>query len=84
LIYLSVDPGCESWGTDILDGPDKRVLTTPYQRNFGLIFIPSETSWHGFHRRPINGVRRSLIVNYVKPEWRSRQELAFPNHAVLA
>jgi len=23
-------------------------------------------------------VRRSLIVNYVKPEWRSRHELAFP------
>ena len=25
-----------------------------------------------------------LIVNYVKPEWRSRQELAFPDRRVLA
>ena len=84
LIYLSDDPGCGAWGTDLLDGPDKLVATTPYQRNFGLIFIPSEDTWHGFHRRPIHGVRRSLIVNYVKPEWRARDELAFPNQAVTA
>ncbi len=84
LIYLSDDPGSESWGTDLLDGPEKRVMTTSYQRNLGFIFIPSADSWHGFHRRPIQGVRRSLIVNYVKPEWRSRHELAFPQQAVLA
>ncbi len=84
LIYLSDDPGSETWGTDLLEGPEKLVATTAYQRNFGFIFIPSNNSWHGFRRRPINGVRRSLIVNYVRPEWRSRHELAFPNRAVLA
>jgi hypothetical protein len=25
------------------------------------------------------GIRRSLIVNYVKPDWRSRHELSFPD-----
>lgn len=84
LIYLSADPGSEGWGTDLLDGPDTLVTTMPYQRNFGCIFIPSERSWHGFHRRPIAGVRRSLIVNYVRPEWRARHELAFPDKAVLS
>ncbi len=84
LIYLSADPGSEAWGTDILDGPNRLVATTPYQRNTGFIFIPSANSWHGFHRRPINGVRRSLIVNFVRPEWRSRHELAFPDKAVLS
>jgi hypothetical protein len=84
LIYLSDEPGSEAWGTDLLDGPERLVLTTPYQRNFGIMFIPSADSWHGFHRRPIVGVRRSLIVNYVKPEWRSRHELAFPERAVLS
>jgi hypothetical protein len=72
------------WGTDLLDGPDRLELTTPYQRNFGFIFIPSADTWHGFDRRPISGVRRSLIVNYVRPEWRSRNEFAFPTRAVLA
>ena len=82
LVYLSNDPGSEAWGTDLLDGPDRLVLTTPYQRNVGCIFIPSADSWHGFRRRPIVGVRRSLIVNYVRPEWRSRHELAFPDQAI--
>jgi hypothetical protein len=82
LIYLSDDPGSYAWGTDLLDGPDRLVTTTPYQRNCGLIFVPSATSWHGFHRRRIAGLRRSLIVNYVRPEWRSRDELAFPDRAV--
>ncbi len=79
LIYLSRDPGSEAWGTDILDANRQLVATTPYHRNDGLIFVPGEDTWHGFHKRPIHGVRRSLIVNYVKPEWRSRRELAFPD-----
>ena len=84
LIYLSTDPGSEAWGTDILDGEMNLVCTTPYVRDGGLIFIPAADSWHGFHRRPINGLRRSLIVNYVKDEWRARHELAFPDRPVLS
>ena len=79
LIYLSDDPGSEAWGTDILDAERRLVATTPYRRNDGLIFIPAADTWHGFHKRPIRGVRRSLIVNYVSPAWRSRHELAFPD-----
>ena len=79
LIYLSDAPGCEAWGTDILDAELKLVATSPYRRNIGLIFVPAADTWHGFHKRKIDGVRRSLIVNYVKPEWRARRELAFPD-----
>jgi hypothetical protein len=79
LIYLSAEPGAEAWGTDLYDTNLNLVATAPYKRNAGLIFIPGGDTWHGFRRRPIHGVRRSLIVNYVKPEWRSRHELAFPD-----
>ena len=82
LIYLSQDRGCEAWGTDLYDTDRRWVGTSPYRRNWGLIFIPGPETWHGVERRPINGVRRSLIVNYVKPEWRSRHELAFPEQPV--
>jgi hypothetical protein len=82
LVYLSAEPGCEAWGTDILDANMNLVATAPYRRNCGLIFVPAADTWHGFHRRPIEGVRRSLIVNYVKGEWRSRRELAFPQSPV--
>lgn len=82
LLYLSDTPGCEAWGTDLMD-PDGRVIaTTPYRRNDGFIFIPAADTWHGFTPRPIQGVRRSLIVNYVVPAWRSRHELAFPDQPV--
>ncbi|HYA73778.1 MAG TPA: 2OG-Fe(II) oxygenase [Roseiarcus sp.] len=79
LVYLSSEPGSEAWGTDILDTSLNVVATAPYKRNAGVIFIPGSDTWHGFRRRPIDGVRRSLIINYVKPEWRSRHELAFPD-----
>ena len=41
-----------------------------------MIFIPGDDTWHGFIKRPIKGVRRSLIVNYVTGAWRDRYELA--------
>jgi hypothetical protein len=44
--------------------------------------VPGADTWHGFRRRPIAGIRRSLIVNYVKSEWRSRHELAFPDRPI--
>lgn len=77
LIYLSADPRLHDAGTDMYDDtPDRnRVGTVPYRRNGGMIFIPGERSWHGFTRRPIAGLRQSLIVNYVAADWRATEEL---------
>ena len=49
-----------------------------------MIFVPSNDTWHGFESRPINGVRKSIIINYVTQEWRAREQLAFPNQTVPA
>lgn len=78
LIYLSDDPALANCGTDVYDSaPDhKLVHTAPYRFNGGLIFVPASDTWHGFHRRTINGIRKSLIINYVAPDWRDRWELA--------
>jgi hypothetical protein len=77
LVYLSDGPEAEGWGTDIYDHALRHVGATPASFDAGLIFIPADDTWHGFERRPIRGIRRSLIINYVKPSWRSRHELAF-------
>lgn len=77
LIYLNTPPSGEDWGTDIYESPTKHLGAAASGRNQGLIFVPSTESWHGFEKRRITGVRRSLIVNYVTPEWRARHELAF-------
>jgi hypothetical protein len=50
----------------------------PFVRNDGLMFVPASNTWHAFDRRPIPGVRKSLIVNYVTADWRERGQLAFP------
>ena len=47
-----------------------------------MIFVPSNNTWHGFEKRPIHGVRRSIIVNYVTDAWRAREQLAFPHSPV--
>lgn len=82
LIYLSSGPGADTLGTDIFDGEGRVVKTSPSPFNGGLVFVPSDRTWHGFRRRPIEGVRRSMIVNYVGPEWRARHELSYPDQPV--
>jgi len=82
LVYLSRDPRLVDCGTDIYDAGKTLVRRAPYVFGAGLIFIPGSDTWHGFARRPIPGVRKSLIINYVGPEWRARHELAFPDRPV--
>lgn len=82
LIYLSDHPDAEYWGTDVMDAQQRVVGHASGRFNAGLIFLPASDTWHGFARRPIAGVRRSLIVNYVTPDWRSRHELAFPDRPI--
>jgi len=79
LVYLSGEPELRDAGTDIYDsGPHHRLAATaPYEKNRGLMFVPGGNTWHGFSKRPISGVRKSLIVNWVTPEWRDRWELAY-------
>jgi len=84
LIYLSDHPDAAMWGTDVMDRDGNVLARAPGLANHGLIFVPASDTWHGFVRRPISGVRRSLIVNYVRPEWRSRHELAFPGDPVVS
>lgn len=82
LIYLNREPQGVDWGTDIYADRDTHVGRAPAGCNRGLIFVPSDKTWHGFERRPMNGVRKSLIINYVGPEWRNRHELCFPEEAI--
>lgn len=81
LVYLSKEPELADAGTDIYEvdmknGDKKHVGRAPFAPNLGLIFIPASDTWHGVAKRPLRGVRRSIIVNYVSEEWRERWQLA--------
>lgn len=82
LLYLSTDPGHEAWGTDIFADAENLVKSVPGNFNSALVFVPANNTWHGFNKRTITGLRRSLIINYVTSEWQARHELSFPNKAV--
>lgn len=78
LVYLSDDPGLKLAGTDIHEGPPdfKYVGSAPYGKNKGVIFIPGPNTWHAVGHHPIQGLRRSIIINYVTSAWRDKYELA--------
>jgi hypothetical protein len=69
-------------GTDLYVSPDRPFSRVPFEPNGGTFFVPGEATWHGFAPRPFNGLRKSLILNYVSPDWQSRDQLAFPDQPV--
>src|SRR6185312_5168219 len=79
LVYLSKDESHTDLGTDIYDANKKQVGRSVFVSNAAMVFVPSNNTYHGFEKRPIKGVRTSLIINYVTNEWRAREQLAFPD-----
>jgi hypothetical protein len=43
---------------------------------------PGANTWHGFEPRPIVGVRRLMEINYVRSNWRDRDQLAFSERPI--
>lgn len=82
LLYLSTDSRHGEMGTDIYDAEKKWVGRSPFTVNGAMVFVPSDDTYHGFEPRPIEGVRQSLIINYVTDEWRAREQLAFPDQPI--
>ena len=82
LLYTSTDTSHANLGTDIYDQDKRLVGRSPFRPNGAMVFVPSPITMHGFEPRTIEGVRKSVIVNYVTNEWRAREQLAFPDKPV--
>jgi len=82
LLYLSDDQEHQNLGTDIYGADKQHVGTSPFAPNLAMVFVPANNTFHGFEKRTITGVRKSLIVNYVTDEWRAREQLAFPDEPI--
>ena len=82
LLYLSDDPSHRDLGTDIYDAEKTHVGRSPFEPNAAMVFVPSNDTYHGFEQRPIGGVRKSIIINYVTNDWRAREQLSFPEHPI--
>jgi hypothetical protein len=84
LLYLSKDAAHADLGTDIYDNNRSWVGRSPFASGAAMIFVPSTTTYHGFEPRKIEGVRKSLVINYVTNDWRAREQLAYPEQPVAA
>jgi hypothetical protein len=82
VIYFCLGPEAKDWGTDIYDADRRWVGRSPATFNSAVIFIPGKNTWHGFEPRPIRGVRRLMEINYVRRDWRSRDQLADPERSI--
>lgn len=82
LLYMSKDPQHTELGTDIYDAQKKHTGRSPFAPNAAMVFVPSDITYHGFEPRQIDGVRKSVIINYVTNEWRAREQLAFPDQPI--
>lgn len=82
VIYLCTGPHAKEWGTDIYDANQHWVGRSAADFNTAVIFVPGPATWHGFDKRPIIGVRRLMEINYVRPTWRDREQLSFPDQAI--
>jgi hypothetical protein len=82
VIYLCTGPEAKDWGTDIYDDRKQWIGRASAEFNSAVIFVPGPNTWHGFDRRPIAGVRRLMEINYVRPDWRDRWQLAFPDRPI--
>ncbi len=84
LIYLAEGASQANLGTDIYADPDSWAKRSPFVDNTALVFVPGANTWHGLEPRPIAGLRRSVIMNYVTDEWLERGQLAYPDTPVRA
>ncbi len=82
VLYLCTGPEASGWGTDIYDSQRRWVGRSSAEFNSAVIFVPGPDTWHGFEPRPIVGVRRLLEINYVRSDWRDRDQLAFPDRPI--
>ena len=82
LLYMSKDEQHKTLGTDIYDASHKHVARSPWESNGALVFVPSTNTFHGFERRDIVSIRKSVIINFVTNDWRAREQLAYPDRPV--
>ena len=78
VVTLPRVPHLEAMGTDLYDTDHTYVSTQPKTISGGLAFVPDTQTWHGFEKKQIEGIRRSLIVNYVGEGWPQTIDLSFP------
>ena len=71
-IYLG--DGDVNWGTSLYHSKGSH-MTVPFVHNQGWLTVAGSKCVHGVEPDVINGIRRSIIINYVVGDWRDTEQL---------
>ena len=74
IIYIDKDDVLDL-GTDLFFDKDEYAKKIQWENNSALFFTPSNKKWHGFNPMQYKGIRRLMIVNFVKTDqWRDVEQ----------
>ena len=51
------------------------VYTVPFRRNEGWLSHNKSPLVHGVEKKVVDGIRRSVIINYINGNWRDKSQL---------
>ena len=72
-IYL--DQGNEDWGTSLYTQAGTYYETVPFVHNTGWMSTMNSPLIHGVEQNIVDGIRKSVIINYVVGNWRDKEQL---------
>lgn len=72
-IYL--DTGKQDWGTSIYNKSQDIYCTIPFVHNTGWLTNANSKCIHGVQKNKVDGIRKSVIINYVFGAWRDKDQL---------
>lgn len=63
------------WGTSLYNSNKEIVYTVPFRRNEGWLSHNKSPLVHGVEKKVVDGIRRSVIINYINGNWRDTSQL---------
>ena len=70
-IYLG--EGKQTWGTQLVW--DNGQITVPFEHNTGWLGNKNTKIVHGIPKKIVDGIRKSVIINYVVGDWNDKEQL---------
>lgn len=74
-LQIYIGKGKQDWGTVIYTQPEQPLMTVPFKHNAGWLSVLGEPVLHGVPKKKVDGLRKSVIINYVTSDWRDLEQL---------
>ena len=73
-LQVYIGGGNSVWGTHLYTQPDVLYKALPFIHNTGWLSVLGEPVLHGVPKNKVDGLRKSVIINYVT-DWKDTEQL---------